>query len=449
MSMNVDLNKLPDYLQGQRWFGSKGLPIKDVTLIEHATIDVPTDGLCAGPFTLAIVEVAYQLGAPERYQVHVCANRDGGVVAAFDSDDYCRELGRILAEQRSLATGSGLLRGETLWRTPRLASLSPAAPVRRLEQEQSNTSVVYNDQAILKVIRKVEPGTNPELEIGRFLLSHPGFRSAPALFGALQLEGPFSATLAVLHEYVPAESDGWKYVLARFRERPSGNDALLSEVSALGRTVGNLHLTLASDPGDPAFAPEPIQQEDLQRWSSSIIGELGVTFAEAEKRVPDLADLRDPLIDKAKRLARVIPSGKKIRVHGDLHLGQVLRVRGDWMLFDFEGEPARTFSQRREKVTPMKDVAGMLRSLTYAQAAAELEGTAGGDWATPCRRAFLQGYAEATAASDLLPSKEAFGVVLDAFELEKTAYELRYELRSRPDWVRIPVHTLRQMGKAA
>ncbi len=119
------------------------------------------------------------------------------------------------------------------------------------------------------------------------------------------------------------------------------------------------------------------------------------------------------------------------------------------MLFDFEGEPARAFNQRREKFTPLKDVAGMLRSLTYAQAAIELEGAAAGDRASPARRAFLEGYAQATASSDFLPGGEAFDTVLDAFELERTVYELRYELRNRPDWVPIPVHSLRQMGKAA
>jgi len=224
---------------------------------------------------------------------------------------------------------------------------------------------------------------------------------------------------------------------------------LLEEISALGRIVGNLHLALASDPTNPAFAPEPIQHEDLQRWSSSIIGELGVTFAEAEKRIPDLAPLRERLVEKAKRLSQLAPSGKKIRVHGDLHLGQVLRVQGDWVLFDFEGEPARGFNQRREKFTPLKDVAGMLRSLIYAESAVELEGAAAGDRASPARKAFLEGYAQATASSDFLPAAEAFDAVLGAFELERTVYELRYELHSRPDWVPIPVHSLRQMGEAA
>ena len=444
----VDLTKLPDYLQGQRWFGSKGLPIKNIALVEQALIDLPASTVPAGPFVVAIIEVTYELGPRERYQLHVCASSDGKVLPALDFDDYCRELLRMIEEQRSIPAGNGVIRGEIYLRSPGGERLPSTAPVRRVAGEQSNSSLVFGERAILKVIRKIEPGVNPELEIGRFL-SRAAFRSVPALLGAIHLEGSIPASLAVMHEYLPAESDGWKYLLANFREHRFPTETLLEEISALGRIVGNLHLALASDPTNPAFAPEPIQHEDLQRWSSSIIGELGVTFAEAEKRIPDLAPLRERLVEKAKRLSQLAPSGKKIRVHGDLHLGQVLRVQGDWVLFDFEGEPARGFNQRREKFTPLKDVAGMLRSLTYAESAVELEGAAAGDRASPARKAFLEGYAKATASSDFLPAAEAFDAVLGAFELERTVYELRYELHSRPDWVPIPVHSLRQMGKAA
>jgi len=417
-------------------------------VVEQVPIDVPGGTGPAEPFVVVIIEVTYELGPPERYQVHVCATGDGSVRPALEFDDYCRELLRIIQEQRSIPAGSGALRGETYARSLRMGGLSPPS-VRRLTAEQSNSSVIFGEQAIFKVIRRIEPGDNPELEIGRFLASRTTFRSVPALLGAIHLEGSLAATLAVLHEYLPADSDGWKYVLGHFRERPFASEKLLGEMSALGKVVGNLHLALASDPTDPAFAPEPIQQEDLQRWSSSIIGELGVTFAEAEKRIPDLAQLRGPLVEKARRLGQLTPSGRKIRVHGDLHLGQVLRVKGEWILFDFEGEPARGFNHRREKFTALKDVAGMLRSLTYAQAVIELEGAPAGDRASPCRRAFLEGYAQATASADFFPTGEAFDAVLGAFELERTVYELRYELRSRPDWVPIPVHTLKQMGKAA
>src|SRR5260370_8517963 len=143
-----------------------------------------------------------------------------------------------------------------------------------------------------KVIGKIEAGTDAELEMGRFLASRPAFKSAPALLGAIELEGTNGATLAVLHQYVQSENDGWNYLLAAFRESPVPMPALLKDMAQLGRVLAELHLTLSSDPTDPSFAPEPIHQEDLQRWSSSIIRKLGLTFAEADKRISDLCALR-------------------------------------------------------------------------------------------------------------------------------------------------------------
>jgi trehalose synthase-fused probable maltokinase len=450
MSMTgIDLSILPEYLQAQRWFGSKGLPIKDISVIDHIEIFIeghPVSSL--GAFILAIIEVVYELGPRERYQLMVCPEPGGRVSAALDDDEFARELFRIIRQRRSVPSGVGALRGETLPGAQVLLSKLPASPrVRRITEEQSNSSLVFEDKAILKVIRKIEPGLNPEVEMGRFLASQPSFKGAPALLGVIEMEGPTAATLAVLHQYVRAESDGWKYVLAAFRARPTPDAALLKDMARLGKVLAELHLALASAPTDPAFAPETIQQEDLQRWSSSIIGELGVTLGEAEKRIPDLGDLREPLVERVRRLGQIPPSGKKTRVHGDLHLGQVLRVSGDWMIFDFEGEPARSFNQRREKYTPLKDVAGMLRSFAYAQAAVELEGAVAGERSRPCREAFLSAYVDGLKSSDLLPSGEAFRTMLDAFELEKSVYELRYELQSRPDWVRIPIRTLKELGK--
>jgi len=445
----VDLSRLPDYLQNQRWFGSKGVPIKDVALVDHSELALESPGSCPGPFVIAIVEVAYELGSRERYQLHVCAQRDGSIASGLEDEHFARELLQIIRQGRTLPSGTGAIRGETFPGSQPSLSRLPALPsVRLLTKEQSNSSLVYEEQAILKVIRKIEAGTNPELEMGRFLASRPSFKSAPALLGALELEGPAGATLAVLHQYVQSENDGWNYVLAAFRESTTPKPAFLREMAQLGRVLAELHLTLASDPSDPAFAPELIQKEELQRWSSSIIGELGVTFAEAEKRIPELGDLREPLVERAKLLAQLAPTGKKIRIHGDLHLGQVLRVRGDWMIFDFEGEPARSFTQRREKYTVLKDVAGMLRSFAYAQAAVELEKAPAGERALPTRKVFLEAYLDRVRGSELLPTGPSLDVVLDAFELERAVYELRYELQSRPDWVPIPVRTLRELGKS-
>jgi maltokinase len=215
---------------------------------------------------------------------------------------------------------------------------------------------------------------------------------------------------------------------------------LVNEARELGARIGELHVALA-DEGDPAFAPEPIRPDDLQRWSRTLLSELENTVRLAAEAVPQLAARSRGLRGRIERLATAAPSGIRIRQHGDLHLGQVLRSDGQWLIFDFEGEPARTLAQRREKHSPYKDVAGMLRSFAYAAATAEKRGDSLDHVQTSLRRAFLEGYG--SRASRLLPdNEETARALLDALELEKVLYELRYELGHRPDWVAIPARDL-------
>src|SRR5262249_29272782 len=196
---------------------------------------------------------------------------------------------------------------------------------------------------------------------------------------------------------------------------------------------------LAWDPDDPEFAPEPIKVEDLQRWSSSIIGELGVSLAKAGERFPALLDRREALTERAKVLASVPPSGQKIRQHGDLHLGQALRVGQDWMTIDWEGEPARPLQARREKHTPLRDVAGMLRSFAYATSAAAVPPEQQRAAVEAMRGAFLRGWERVVEGTGLVPTSETDrDTLLGVLELEKTVYELRCELLMRPDWAHIP-----------
>ncbi|MDY7231511.1 phosphotransferase [Hyalangium rubrum] len=435
----VDLTKLPDYLKQQRWFSGKAWPIKSVSVVDHATLDF---GPCA--FSLAIVEVQYELGHPERYLLPVKPSADG-IQDALDDVECLRALFQLIREKREVSSASGKVHGEWLSTSDGMVSLPEQPAVRRLMVEQSNTSVVIGEKAILKIIRKLESGVNPEHEMGRFLATRTSFRATPTLLGALHLEGAAGATLAVVHRFVPNAVDGWKYTLEQFRK--SGVEStFLDEMKELGRRLGELHRALSSDSTEPAFTPEPVLQEDLQRWSASIMGELGVTLAEAGKHHPDLERQRERLMEHARRLAHVTPSGQKTRIHGDLHLGQVLRAEGQWLIFDFEGEPSRTFTQRREKYSPLRDVAGMVRSFDYAEATVLLEGGAPGPRMVPSRDAFLAGYREATRGAPFLPTDDAtFWTMLRAFELEKLLYEVRYEMQNRPDWVRIPVQALLRM----
>ncbi len=443
--IRVDLTKIPEFLLTRRWFGGKGLPIKTVEVVDHANITAEGQGAAPGEgFILAVIEVAYTVGTRERYLLSVEATPDRLIREGLENDDLARAILRVIRDQRSIPTGTGTLRGEVIGDGGPLAITVASPPVRRISVEQTNTSVVFEEKVILKVIRKLDLGVNPEWEVGRFLAGR-GFRSTPRLLGGLHLEGAANTTLAVVHEFVNVESDGWAWVLDQLRSSPTPSAELLAEARRLGERIGELHNVLASDPDDPAFAAEPVLAEDVQRWSSSMIGELGVTVAAASEKVPELAGRREALVERISRIARVEGVGMKIRIHGDLHLGQTLRSGGEWLIFDFEGEPARGYAQRRDKASPLRDVAGMLRSFTYAAATLELEGAPEADRDGPLRREFLAGYRSA-ASSKLLPvDEETFETVLETLELEKLLYELRYELSHRPDWVRIPARALLAM----
>ena len=426
----LDLAALPAWLQRQRWFGGKGAEIASVRIVDEARL---------GDLRVATIEVSYRDRGPERYLLPLRPGAAAPLEEALD-EESCRTIFEVIRQRGEVATRAGRLRGERFDGPDSPLSALPARPsVRRLAAEQSNTSLVFGDAVILKLIRKLDQGRNPELEIGA-LLARRGFRSTPALLGALSLEGEVEATVGVAHRFVRVESDGWSYVLDAFVKERSPSPGLLGEIRELGARVGELHMALAS-PDDPAFVPEPIRKEDLARWTAALLADLERTVRVASAAVPALAARAPGLRARIGKVASAVPSGVRLRQHGDLHLGQVLRSGGQWLIFDFEGEPARTLAERREKHAPYKDVAGMLRSFAYAAAAAEKKGAVASDRARPARAAFLEGYGSRAAA--LLPAhEETRGILLAALELEKLLYELRYEVGHRPDWVEIPARDL-------
>jgi trehalose synthase-fused probable maltokinase len=439
------LEHLPEFLARQRWFGRKAFPIRAVRPVD--LVRLPASG--GREATLASVEVAFAGVPAEHYLVVVLCGEEGQLAPALEDDQVVQALFGLLRRADQAVTGGSLVRGE---RAPGaqvlLDALPELLPVRRPPVEQSNSSFVLDERVILKVIRRLEPGPSPEYELGRFLATRTSFRATPQLLGALFLEGQTQATIATAHEYVQGATDGWRWLLERYRATAGPTpDDLVAALRELGSCVGELHLALASDPDDPAFAPEPIQQEDLQRWSAGLVGEVGVTLSEATRFFPDLFERRGEIAKRAMRMAHLRHSGMKIRLHGDLHLGQVLRKDDRWLVFDFEGEPGRGLSQRREKHSPLRDVAGMLRSLAYAAAKAELDGAPRGDRLERSRAAFLDGYLARVHGSGLLPSEdEDLLGLLHALELEKVLYEIRYEVNNRPGWATIPVSALLNPG---
>ena len=425
MALPIDMQSLPAWLSQQRWFGGKGAAISGVRDLDRAQL---SPGLL-----LSAVEVRYE--PPRPAESYALALRPwtgkGGIVEGLD-DDAARALLGIVRGRLRIATAAGALQGERFdGPDSPMDRLSRVPAVRRLDAEQSNTSLVFDDRVILKLIRKLEPGLNPELEMGAFL-ARSGFAGTPRLLGSISVTGAVEATVAVAHAFVRVETDGWSYVLDALRR----GEPPLSEVRELGARIGELHAALASDEADARFAPEPIRREDLRRWTETLLGELERTVRVGRSAVPELAGRQQALAARIHRLGGVRPGGVRIRQHGDLHLGQVLRSGGEWLVFDFEGEPARPLAERRQKHSPLKDVAGMLRSFAYAAAAAGRREIAG-----LMRESFLQGW-RLRAARLMPPDEEGARVLLESLELEKLLYELRYEVGHRPDWVNIPATDL-------
>ena len=449
---------LTRFLIRQRWFAAKARGIVAVDVLDWAVLDRDA------PLVLLLIAVD-----GDQYYVPVTVSAEAAPEAALaragaetvvDAHHDPRFGRRVLA---AIAAGRSLdgLRGRFAF-LPTPGWVFPRDPdalaVRRLIGEQSNTSVVVAD-LVLKSLRRPQPGLNPDLEITRFLTTRTAFRHVPRLAGWVEYSrAGQSSTLAVLQEFVPNTGDGWTHVLsalggrgAEIERRP---DPLLDDVRALGAITGGLHVALASEDRDADFRPEPVGLDDTARWASEIAGELAAS--DVRERSGD-ARAADAAARALAALDGLAGATAKIRVHGDYHLGQVLKTPDGFVIIDFEGEPARPLAERRRKQPALRDVAGMLRSLDYAahavalrrpeaeQAAALVALTA---WEAQARHAFLDGYLGAVAKSPvpLAPATtEALGAACAPFELQKALYELRYEVDNRPGWVAIPLAGIRRI----
>ena len=416
---------LAGWIPRQRWFAGKQRRVVAVAL---------EDGVRLGPGTLWIARVELDDGGADRYAVPLL---DGAPVRdGLDDPGFCRALLELI-EREGRAPGA---RGEVVASRTRAFPAGITAAGRRLAGEQSNTSVVFGDALILKHFRRLAAGVNPDVEITRFLTERTDFRHTPRLCGSLEYrDGAGSWALAMAQELVRDAHDGWRWLL----ERLAGGDAALGALGRLGRRTAGLHLALGSDSRDPAFAPEPITEADVDAWTGAVQRQLDAARAALGTAPPDGVPAR---IDTAG-LAGLLGAVKQ-RHHGDFHLGQTL-VAGDgtdFSLIDFEGEPLRPLAERRRKHTPLRDVAGLLRSLGYAAAAG---GPAPEGWEAQARRAFLEGYRAAAVCAPFLPREAAdFARAVAVLEVEKAAYEVVYEAGNRPDWLPIPVRGVIQAARA-
>jgi len=482
---NLLAETLPSYLPKQRWFGSKSRAISSATL---AHVD-PLNDINAA---LTTINVTYADGAPETYQLPlaITSGSAGGSIPP-----------NLILATLNTAAGPALLHDATASekfreRLLRLTSPTPediVVPLSRVASaEQSNTSILYDERYILKLYRRLQQGENPDVEIPRFLTGVAHFENIPAYLG--DLRNADGTTLAFLQAFAPNQGDGWQWMqeeLTRFYEsvancpppvthsRPASflttaeaspeirehAGLSLDAAALLGRRTAELHLALAHPTSDKAFSAEQFTPNDLAADSTRIHAQI-ISALDAMKlnmkqvpadlmdRAASLLSQRKELLDRAHTLATASPYrfGRRIRIHGDYHLGQVLRTREDFLIVDFEGEPARPLEERRRKQSPLRDVAGMMRSFSYAAFAAldlhtqrhpehtaTLEAWAHA-WERAASNAFLAKYREVIATHpELIPQPEQAQSMLLAFLLEKALYELLYELNNRPSWLRIPL----------
>jgi maltokinase len=453
----VGEDELADFVLNQRWFGSKSREVAHAAVLEAT---VAREGEPA--LALALVEIRFHPGTHETYHVPVgvrpvksgwtegrIAEVDGHVLYDATADpELSAELAALMREQRTLEAPEGAVM-EFRSVSGVEGELEAPRAIRPIGVEQSNTSLVFDDRLVLKLYRRLEPGVNPELELLRFLTEH-GFPNIPALEGWAQYLGkPMDATLATLQHFVPSEGDGWKLAL----DSLAGDTAdFLSRLHRLGEVTGAMHAVLASDSSDPSFAPEEPSSEALALLVATVDEEIERVFASLpdEPALEPIAGRGEEVRERLRLRSHVGATGRVIRHHGDYHLGQVLWAEEDWVVIDFEGEPARGLTERRRKRSPLRDVAGMLRSFAYAASASELEqGVKPPEgWEENARAEFLAGYLDEVDSS-IVPSGQALERLLTLFELEKAVYELRYELDNRPDWVRIPVAGIARLLEVA
>jgi len=435
---------LPRWLPTRRWFGGKARAISRVAI--ESTVPV------LDTQQVLVVRVEYATGEPDRYAVPLgwSATEDGvlarhGAVTIHDAVYHAGFRAALLEAIRTRAQGAVAGEGSA-W----LDGVVVPEGSRVLGVEQSNTSIVYGERLFLKLFRRLQPGVNPDAEISRFLGAR-GFRHTPPFAGTLELlvggeATPFGLMLGVVEN----RGDAWSWALEQVRRYFAENAPVpLEQIALLGERTAQLHLALLAG-GGPDFGPEPLTRADFEELAAGVRARLDHVFA-ALRRSDDPLGAEVLAHEEAARariaaLAQAPLGAVKMRHHGDYHLGQVLATDADWMIIDFEGEPLRPLVERRAKRSPLRDVAGMLRSFHYAAHAARPENepiAMAEAWCEAASAAFLDRYLAVTHGAAFLPKSSADrDALLAAFVIEKALYEIDYELNNRPAWLGIPLRGL-------
>ncbi|MBN1191035.1 MAG: maltose alpha-D-glucosyltransferase [Dehalococcoidales bacterium] len=516
-----------EYIKKQRWFRSKARIIQSCRIMDIAPMNFPRSVAY-----IVIIQIEFTEGEAETYTLPVIARpventseitlqypsaaisnirvqSEDKVLVIYDAmidRTFCSFLVQSISRTRNFKGLSGTVstaptRAFNSIRGLKEGTLTPVP----LNVEQTNTSVVYGQQAVLKLFRRIEDGLNPELEIGRFLTEKTSFKNFSPALGAIEYHPAKKSgkSMAILQAYIPNEGDAWQYtldsleryfqtviahptvqappvprkhLLSLLKEPPSLAEETIStyltSAQLLGQRTAELHTALSSVSSDPDFAPERFSRSDQTSVYQSMRSLTIRVFQLLEERRVKLPEnikhdaeqvlgLKDAIIKKYQQVQTQKISAVRIRCHGDYHLGQVLYTGKDFIIIDFEGEPARPLSERRLKRSPIQDVAGMLRSFHYAAHQAlnrqsQISARPEDDlpvlqqwsqyWYTWVAVAFLKSYLEHIAQTRVLPEDpDQLKILLDAYLLDKAVYEMNYELNNRPDWLKVPIYGILQL----
>jgi maltose alpha-D-glucosyltransferase/alpha-amylase len=510
----IEREILPNYIRNCRWFGAKARTVRAMRVAEEVPIGPEKD---AARFWF--VEVDYIDGPQEIYALPVQIaqgeaarsirrSAPHAVLARFDGSEeavlhdavwdaaFREKLFRLMSSNDRLRGKAGELIGISATSTQK-GSQEEVLASQVLSAEQSNSSMLFGNKFFLKLYRKLEDGVNPDVEVTRFLSERGRFAGVPAFGGAIEYRRNRSqpTVVCLLQSAVTNEGDAWALTLAsvgRFYERVLARKADLQNQSAasdvlfdeliggiypekaklLGQRTGEMHRALASAADNPAFAPEPFNAMAQRSVYQTMRASLRRAFALLQKRLPQLPDqFRDEakevlaaeqqILAQEQRLLENPSGAHKIRIHGDYHLGQALYTGKDFVILDFEGEPARALGERKLKRSALRDVAGMMRSFQYAAYAALWQPAMRSEdvpflerwadlWYRQMGSVFLQSYLQTTAGSIFIPENESdLQMLLQAYLLDKAVYEVGYELNHRPDWVVIPIRGIKHILRSA
>ncbi|MFW6254878.1 MAG: putative maltokinase, partial [Chitinivibrionales bacterium] len=512
---------LPQYLRRCRWFAAKSRTIRRVSIIEDAVFDSKSSGA-----HILLLELSYSEGQVEHYCLPISFSWENTGPDAFGTEQpplpgtICKisvssqsgivydgtyderlqqEMLQVIAKRRKIQGNRGVFTGSPSKLLRTLIDIKEYHPSRQLKAEQSNTSIVYGEKLFMKLYRRLDEGTNPELEVMRFLSDRAGYTHIPPYAGALEYRRNTGepVTVALLQGFVENAGNAWTYTLdmmVRYFEQvlqrkeelvevtrryPSMLDVTLDDVptilreiigelyleqtALLGRRTAEMHLALGSSRSVASFAPEPftlLYQRSMYQSMQSLVRRTFQMFSRSTRQLPESIRSRaNTILGQESKILTIMKqiTGKKIpamkiRIHGDYHLGQVLYTGKDFVIMDFEGEPARALSERKLKHSPFKDVAGMIRSYHYAGFGSLFLNTAFRpedievlqQWIEPWYHytagIFLRSYLDTVQDAPFVPdNRQDLEPLLQVYLLEKAVYELGYELNNRPDWVSIPL----------